>query len=184
MDGEENGAQQSAANAQGEAQGGVQTPQGAEPKGSSGAAGSGAAPGGDGGNADAAAGYEAQIAERDKKIADLEAQMAEAAKSAEAAASLKAEIEGLKAQGESDRKDFALALAGAKNVKAARALLDEHDGDVEKLKAAEPWLFSEAKPAASAAAPSGATGLPNAGAASDEGRDVKRWRKIAGLDNE
>lgn len=28
---------------------------------------------------------------------------------------------------------------------------------------------------------SGTTGLPNAGAASDEGKTLKRWREIAGL---
>ena len=28
----------------------------------------------------------------------------------------------------------------------------------------------------------GKTGLPNAGAASDEGKEVKRWQSIAGLD--
>ena len=35
-----------------------------------------------------------------------------------------------------------LRLAGARSVKAARALLDEHGGDVGALKEAEPWLFS------------------------------------------
>ena len=30
----------------------------------------------------------------------------------------------------------------------------------------------------------GKTGLPNAGAAADEGKQMKRWREIAGLDDE
>lgn len=77
--------------------------------------------------------YEKQIAERDKKIASLEAQVAEAAKNAEAAE--------LKAQGESDRIDFKLQFAGVRNVKAARALLSDHGNDADKLKEAEPWLF-------------------------------------------
>ena len=67
--------------------------------------------------------------------------------------------------------------ARARNVKAAKALLADYEGDVEKLKASEPWLFS----ASSAPAPTGATGLPNAGAASDEGQTLRRWRSIAGL---
>lgn len=88
--------------------------------------------------------YERAIAERDERIAALEAQVADAAKSAEAAEELRAQIAELKAQGESDRVDFRLRLAGARNLKAARAVLADHDGDVEALVAAEPWLFSQA----------------------------------------
>ena len=65
--------------------------------------------------------YEKQIAERDEEIASLEAQVAEAAKNAETAEQLRGEIAELKAQGESDRIDFKLQLAGVRNVKAARA---------------------------------------------------------------
>ena len=126
--------------------------------------------------------YEKQIAERDEKIASLEAQVAEAAKNAETAEQLRGEIAELKAQGESDRIDFKLQLAGVRNVKAARALLADHDNDVDKLKEAEPWLFeASGKHAKGGSAGSGATGLPNAGAASDEGKTLKHWREIAGL---
>ena len=126
--------------------------------------------------------YEKQIAERDEKIAALEAQVAEAAKNAETAEQLRGEIAELKAQGESDRIDFRLQLAGVRNVKAARALLFDHDNDVDKLKEAEPWLFeASGKHAKGGSAGSGATGLPNAGAASDEGKTLKHWREIAGL---
>ena len=127
--------------------------------------------------------YEKQIAERDEKIASLEAQVAEAAKNAETAEQLRGEIAELKAQGESDRIDFKLQLAGVRNVKAARALLADHDNDVDKLKEAEPWLFeASGKHAKSGAGTgSGTTGLPNAGAASDEGKTLKHWREIAGL---
>ena len=55
--------------------------------------------------------YEKQIAERDEKIASLEAQVAEAAKNAETAEQLRGEIAELKAQGESDRIDFKLRRA-------------------------------------------------------------------------
>ena len=127
--------------------------------------------------------YEKQIAERDEKIATLEAQVAEAAKNAETAEQLRGEIAELKAQGESDRIDFRLQLAGVRNVKAARALLSDHGNDVDKLKEAEPWLFEatgkHAKGGSSGG--TGATGLPNAGAASNEGKTLKQWREIAGL---
>ena len=126
--------------------------------------------------------YEKQIAERDEKIASLEAQVAEAAKNAETAEQLRGEIAELKAQGESDRIDFRLQLAGVRNVKAARALLSDHGNDVDKLKEAEPWLFeATGRHAKGGNAGTGATGLPNAGAASDEGKTLKHWREIAGL---
>ena len=127
--------------------------------------------------------YEKQIAERDEKIASLEAQVAEVAKNAETADQLRGEIAELKAQGESDRIDFKLQLAGVRNVKAARALLGDHDNDVDKLKEAEPWLFEATGKHAKggSAGGSGTTGLPNAGAASDEGKTLKHWREIAGL---
>ena len=115
------------------------------------------------------------IAERDGKIAELEGKLADAEKLGQQAESLKSENEQLKNQAASERIDFALQLAGCRNVKAARAVLDDYDGDVGKLKAAEPWLF-----AAHAEKP-GATGLPNAGTATDDGKDERRWRKLVGL---
>ena len=125
-----------------------------------------------------ASAYEAQIAERDKRIKALEAQVADAAKTAETAEQLKSQIEELRAQGESDRVEFELRLAGCRNVKAARAVLDDHGGDVEALKEAEPWMFADAPKQQS-----GKTGLPNAGTSTDEGKTMKRWRKLAGLDD-
>ena len=123
--------------------------------------------------------WEKAVAERDEKIAALEAQVAEAVKNAEVAEALRGEIAELKVQGVSDRIDFKLQLAGVRNIKAARAVLDDHGGDVNALKEAEPWLFADAL----AAQPGGRTGLPNAGTSSDEGKTMKRWRKIAGLDD-
>ena len=122
--------------------------------------------------------WEKAVAERDEKIAVLEAQVAEAAKNAEAAEQLRGEIAELKAQGESDRIDFKLQLAGVRNVKAARAILDDHGGDVDALKEAEPWLFADTP-----AKQGGRTGLPNAGTSTDAGKTMRRWRRLAGLDD-
>lgn len=141
-----------------------------------GAASAGAA-GSDGVAAGAEADYRVLLAERDAKIAELEGAIAEAAKSAEAAEALRTEMDELRRQGEEERVSFELASAGARNVKAARALLDEHGGDVAELKGAEPWLFADEPPRAQ----TGRTGLPNAGAATDEGAQMKRWRMLAGL---
>lgn len=136
-----------------------------------------AAAGGDAA-AQARADYEAALAERDARIAELEGEIAEAAKTAEGAEALRAEMDELRRRGDEERVGFELQLAGARNVKAARALLPDHDNDIEKLKAAEPWLFS----ASPAPAPTGATGLPSAGAAgADESTQMSRWRRIAGL---
>ncbi len=66
--------------------------------------------------------WEKQIADRDARIAELEGQVAEAARNAETAEALRGEIAELKVQGESDRIDFKLQLAGVRNVKAARAI--------------------------------------------------------------
>ena len=95
MDGETNGSQQEAQSTQGQ-EGQQQETQGQQEV-------TGSSSGTD---------YEKQIAERDEKIASLEAQVAEAAKNAETAEQLRGEIAELKAQGESDRIDFKLQLAG------------------------------------------------------------------------
>lgn len=116
--------------------------------------------------------WEKAIAERDGRIAELEQQAADAAKNAEAAEALCGEIAELKAQGESDRIDFQLQLAGVRNVKAARAALADHNGDADALKEAEPWLFADAP----VSKPLGdTTGLLNTGTSSDEGKTMRRW---------
>lgn len=176
MDGEQNGTQaqqveQQQENQTSQQQEGQQEAQGKHAKGSEADAGAGSGAG--------AEAYEKQLAERDSRITELEAQIAEAAKSAEAADGLRAEIASLKEQGESDRIDFALQLAGCRNVKAARAVLADHGGDVDALKAAEPWMFADAS-----SKQTGKTGLPNAGAAKDADRQLKQWRDIAGLNDE
>lgn len=127
----------------------------------------------------ARADYEAALKERDARIAELEGEIAEAAKTAEGAEALRKEMDELRRKGDEERVGFELQLAGARNVKAARALLPDYENDIDKLKAAEPWLFGAG---AAAPAPAGATGLPSAGAAgADESTQMSRWRKIAGL---
>ena len=120
--------------------------------------------------------YEKQLAERDSRIEELEAQIAEASKNAETADGLRAEIAALKQQGADERVVFSLILTGCRNVKAAKAVLGDHGGDVEALKEAEPWMFADTPQKQS-----GRTGLPNAGTATDEGKQMERWEKLAGL---
>lgn len=106
-----------------------------------------------------------QLNERGIRTSELESEAANAAEK------LRAEMDELRRQGDEQRIGFELQLAGVRNVKAARALLPDHDNDIEKLKAAEPWLFGEGAPAS---IQTGATGLPNAGAATDESATMKR----------
>lgn len=123
--------------------------------------------------------YESALAERDARIAELEGEIAEAAKTAEGAEKLRAEMDELRRRGDEERVGFELQLAGARNVKAARALLPDYENDIDKLKAAEPWLFGTG---AAAPAQAGATGLPSAGAAgADASTQMSRWRRIAVL---
>ena len=93
----------------------------------------------DGGDAAARAraDYEAAHAERDARIAELEGEIAEAAKTAEGAEKLRAEMDELRRKGDEERVGFELQLAGARNVKAAWALLPDYENDIDKLKAAE-----------------------------------------------
>lgn len=80
----------------------------------------------------AQADYEAPLKERDERIAVLEDEIAEAAKTAESAEKLRAEMDERRRKVEEQRVGFELQMAGARNVKAAKALLADYD----KLRAA------------------------------------------------
>ena len=60
------------------------------------------------------------LAERDKKIAELEAQVAEAFKSTEAAEGLSKQIEEMKAAADAESTGFELKLAGCRSVRAGK----------------------------------------------------------------
>ena len=85
------------------------------------------------------------MAEKDAKIAELEAKIAEAAKTEEGRKKLQEEIEKLKSDQADERVKHKLEMAGCRNTKAAKALLDDYDGDVSKLKEDCPYLFGEEK---------------------------------------
>lgn len=126
-------------------EGAAQEPQ-AAPAQVSGGDGAAASPKVDDGVSQAHADYEAALKERDARIAELEGEIAEAAKTAEGAEALRKEMDELRRRGDEERVGFELQLAGARNVKAARALLPDYDNDIDKLKAAEPWLFGAGLP--------------------------------------
>ena len=166
MDGEVDGTQ-----TQGEEQQGVQGDEaaGVEQSGQEAQQVSGAEDG------DGDAEYRAALADRDKKIAELEAQIADAAKTVESANALAKQIEELKAATDAERVGYELKLAGCRSVRAGRVLLAEHEGDMAALKKAEPWLFGDVA--------GGATGLEPAGASKGEGDEMRRWYEIAGIED-
>lgn len=187
MDGEQDGAQgqgrqeleEGASQHEEDSQAGEKDPQGLL-----GGPGDGGAKG-DGKDSDGADGYKAALAAKDAEIAELQAKVAEAARSAEAAEALNGEIAKLRRQLEDERTDFSLRAAGARSVKAARALLAEHDGDVAALVEAEPWLFERGGGTSqngSQNAGGGSTGLEPAGASGGNAEgELRRWERIAGL---
>ena len=173
MDGEVDGTQTTGEEQQGvqgdEAAGVEQSGQAEEVGGAEGSEGTGAENGG-------GAEYRAALAERDKKIAELEAQIADAAKTVESANALAKQIEELKAATDAERLGYELKLARCRSVRAGRVLLAEHEGDMAALKKAEPWLFGDAPGG-------GATGLEPAGASKGEGDEMRRWYEIAGIED-
>ncbi len=106
---------------------------------------------------------QARLTERDARIAELEARL------------------------ESQKVDHELQLAGCRSTRAARVLLDDHNGDVAALKEAEPWLFDDASRSqaetSSEAAEGGTTGLKPA-SAEQSAATVARWDRLAGLSDE
>lgn len=63
-----------------------------------------------------------------------------------------------------------LEMAGCKSIKAAKALLDDFDGDASKLKAEHPFLFEEEKR-------SGSTEKKPEGAASGTAKTIREALK-------
>lgn len=119
--------------------------------------------------------HEKEMAEKDAEIAKLQEQLAEMSKTEEGRKELQKQIDEMKASQADERVTHKLEMAGCKNVKAAKALLDDdYDGDVSKLKEACPYLFEGKKE-------SGSTGGKPAGAASDSAKRLAEARKAAGI---
>lgn len=115
-----------------------------------------------------------EIAEKDAKIAELQAKVDEAAKTEQGRADLLKELQSLRADMEDVKLTAKLEVAGCKSPKAAKALLPDFENDIEKLKAAEPWLFGNSKP--------GSTGLPPSGApGKTEEEEKEEYRRRLGV---
>lgn len=89
--------------------------------------------------------YKRDIEAKDAKIAELEAQVAKAAETKEGREKLEKQIADLKAEQADERVAHKLELAGCRDMKAAKARLDDFGGDVSKLKTECPYLFEAEK---------------------------------------
>ena len=93
-----------------------------------------------------------------RDIAKLEAERDAARAEAEGYKGLKAEFEAWKAEQEAEKTSAALKAAGCHDVVAASARLGEFGGDIEKLKAAAPYLFSTVGDKSTGGSPKGEAG--------------------------
>lgn len=106
--------------------------------------------------------YQRDIKERDDKIAELQAKVDESAKTEEGRAAIQKQLDELKADAADKQTTYELKLAGCRDeraIKAAKSLLADYDGDVDKLKADCPYLFETKK--------TGSTGLKHEGGTGD-----------------
>lgn len=113
--------------------------------------------------------YQRDIEKKDQLIEELKKELDEKAKTEEGREKLNKRIDDLEAQLAEEKINHKLELAGCRNVKAGKALLADYDGDVKKLKEAEPWLFKE----------QGATGFKPSGGNSNS--DEERINRALGL---
>lgn len=111
--------------------------------------------------------YERDLAAKDKRIAELQAQIDEAAKTKEGRDDLQKKLDDMKAELDDEKVAHKLELAGCVNAKAAKALLDDYDGDVAKLKEECPYLFGKDKQ-------TGTTGKKPEGTAGDDDAELDR----------
>ena len=116
--------------------------------------------------------HDKEVAALNKKIEELQSQIDDAAKTEKARDDLKREIQKARDDIKEEKLNWQLEKAGCKNLKAAKVLLDDYDGDISKLKADCPYLFEEEKP-------SGSTGGKPSGPADDKEERLERARKAA-----
>lgn len=121
--------------------------------------------------------YERDMANKNKEIEALKAQLKELtdakAASGDLTAQLRKELDELKGSLADEKANLALSKAGCIDLDLARQALKAYDGDVAKLKEAKPYLFKEPDTTQRS------TGGRPAGGAPDDER--ARARKAAGL---
>jgi molecular chaperone GrpE (heat shock protein) len=116
--------------------------------------------------------YERERREWEAKVADLKAQLDDKAEDGDRVAKLEADLKAMQDRLADEKLTASLAAAGCVNAKAAKAVLGDYDGDVDKLKADCPYLFAQKKQ-------TGSTGGAPAGAPKAD--EIAKARAAAGL---
>lgn len=119
--------------------------------------------------------YARDMKAKDDEIADLKAQIAKASETKESREEFEAKIKKLEDDQAAMKLDYELKLAGCVNTKAAKAIIDDFDGDIMKLKGGAPYLFEQEKQT------KGSTGKKPEGAASSSDSMLAEARKAAGI---
>lgn len=112
--------------------------------------------------------YDRDMKAKEDEIAELKKQLAESDKKARRGDDALKKVEALEAQIADEKVSHALQAAGCVNEKAAKALLDDYEGDVAKLKEACPYLFKRQQ---------GSTGAKPGGAPSASEERRKRAKE-------
>lgn len=86
--------------------------------------------------------HERDLAKRDDRIKELEAENAKLKGQSEDVAALAKRLDEMEANTKTEKVEASLKSAGCHNIKAAMACLDDYDGDVQKLKEGAPYLFT------------------------------------------
>ena len=114
--------------------------------------------------------YDRDMRAKDDEIASLKKQLEEAGSKAKENETALEEVHKLKAQLADEKVSHQLETAGCVNLKAAKALLDDYDGDVAKLKKECPYLFKRQQ---------GSTGAKPGGAPTTSEERRKRAKEAA-----
>lgn len=104
--------------------------------------------------------HDKEVAELKAEIEKLKADAADAAEQKSKREEYEKKAADLEAKLADSEVKHSLEMLGCRNVKAAKALLEDYDGDVAKLKEGEPYLFAEEEEPK----PKGQTGKKPAGA--------------------
>lgn len=122
--------------------------------------------------------YERDMANKDKEIESLKAQLKELtdakAANGDQTAQLRKELDEMKQSLADEKANSALSKAGCIDLDLARTALAAYDGDVAKLREAKPYLFAEPDKT-----PRSTGGRPAGGPTDDE--QLERYRRVAGL---